>query len=106
MWIIFGIASVFFTGWNMLYSFFGKKRMDWVAFCALACLSLTAWSEYAMVDRWVGKEDWGALLDVVPSMNGMLRNFIIIMLLLNFIALLGRHFAAAKVEKEDGSAVL
>lgn len=88
MWIICGIMSVIFcvTGWNMAWK---KNNMAyWASACSLAFVSLTLLMEYRMVMNWVNKEDWSALLDVVPSMFSMLAGYVIIMLLAN-AALIG-----------------
>lgn len=36
-----------------------------------------------MIFEWVNKEDWSALLDVVPSVFYMLAGYVIVMLLAN-----------------------
>ena len=40
-----------------------------------------------MVLEWVNKEDWAALLDVVPSMFSVLAGYAIIMLAANIAAM-------------------
>lgn len=36
-----------------------------------------------MILNWVNKEDWSALMDVVPSMFSILCGYVVIMLLAN-----------------------
>ncbi len=91
MWIAFGIASVIFTVLHISASFSNPKKADWIAFCALSFLALTVLSEYSMVNHWVANKDWAALTDVVPSMNGLLTGYVIVIILINFIAVAGRH---------------
>lgn len=85
MWIICGILSVIFCviGWIMV----SKKNIMacWASVCSLVFVSLTLLMEYRMVLNWVNEEDWGALLDVVPSMYSMLAGYVIIMFLANAV---------------------
>lgn len=85
MWIICGIASVVLCiiGWIMTWR---KNTMScWAFACSLAFVSLTLLMEYRMVLNRVNKEDWSALLDVVPSMFSMLTRYVIIMLFANIV---------------------
>ena len=45
--------------------------------------ALTLVAQYSMVSNWVKVEDWGALLDVVPTMEKSLWILTIISILLN-----------------------
>lgn len=60
----------------------------WASVCSLAFVSITLLMEYRMVWNWVNKEDWSALLDVVPSIFPMLTGYVIIMLLANIIPII------------------
>ena len=83
MWMVCGALSVLFgiAGWIL----HGKRNAKavWMAVGSLTCVSLTLWMEYRLVFRWVEKEDWSALLDVVPSMSNLLTGYVILMLLAN-----------------------
>jgi hypothetical protein len=83
MWMICGIISVVFciVGWVMTVK--KSAKAFWASACSLAFVSITLLMEYRMVLNWVYKEDWSALLDVVPSMFPMLTAYVIIMLLAN-----------------------
>lgn len=80
MWILFGVLSVIFCiiGWIMV----SKKKIvsQWASVCSLAFVSLTLLMEYQMVLQWVHKEDWSALMDVVPAMSSLLTGYVIILL--------------------------
>lgn len=93
MWIICGIISVVFCvfAWIMI----AKKnfKASWAAACSLVFVSLTLLMEYRMVLNWVVKEDWSALLDVVPSMFPRLTGYVIIMFLANIMPIV-----AAKIQ--------
>lgn len=83
MWIICGVLSVLFCilGW-ILFILKNSKAM-WAFVCSLAFVSLTLLMEYRLVVDWVSKEDWSALLDVVPTMFLILTGYVIVMLLAN-----------------------
>ena len=85
MWILFGVLSVIFCmiGWIMV----SKKKIvsQWASVCSLAFVSLTLLMEYQMVLQWVHKEDWSALMDVVPAMSSLLTGYVIILLLANAV---------------------
>ena len=85
MWILFGVLSVIFCiiGWIMV----SKKKIvsQWASVCSLAFVSLTLLMEYQMVLQWVHKEDWSALMDVVPAVSSLLTGYVIILLLANTV---------------------
>lgn len=88
MWILCGILSAAFciTGWVLAF----KKHPGTVraSVCSLAFVCLTLLMQYRLVFLWVNKEDWSALLDVVPSMFSILTGYVILLLLANTIPLL------------------
>lgn len=83
MWIATGIMSVIFcaAAWGMA----AKKnaKANWASGCSLALVAATLLLQYQMVLEWVNKEDWSALMDVVPSMFIVLCGYVIIMILAN-----------------------
>lgn len=85
LWVVFGILSVVFTVLALCLP--GGKKAVWASFCAIAFTALTLRQEYALVTNWVLRQDWAALLDVVPSMSGVLTGYVVGMLLLNAVAL-------------------
>ncbi len=87
MWIICGILSVMFCviGWIMNAMKKEKNMVCLASVCSLAFVSLTLLMEYKVVLNFVNKEDWGALLDVVPSMFSILTGYVIIMFLANAV---------------------
>lgn len=88
MWILCGALSVVFCtiGWIMVPK--RKALSQWASVCSLAFVSLTLLMEYRMVLRWVNKEDWGALTDVIPGMFSFFSGYVVILLLAN-AALMG-----------------
>ena len=55
--------------------------------CSLSFVTSTLIMEYRMVLNWVKKEDWSALLDVVPTMFIVLCVYVIILLLANIVVI-------------------
>ena len=43
---------------------------------------------YADVCGWVLKEDWSALMDVIPTMKNVIFYYFIVMLCVNFISII------------------
>ena len=88
MWIICGVISVVFcvTAW-ILYAKKSQKSV-WASACSISFVALTTLMEYRLVFDWVKKEDWSALLDVVPSMFSILTGYVIIMILANIIPMI------------------
>lgn len=85
LWVICGVLSVIFciVGWIMV----SKKSVKayWASVCSLAFVSITLIMEYHSVLIWVNKEDWSALMDVVPGMFFVLAVYVIMMLLVNAV---------------------
>lgn len=83
MWIACGIISVIFcaTAWIMTAN--KNRNANWASMCSLAFVAITLIMEYRMVLNWVNKEDWTAMLDVVPSMFTVLCGYVILLIFAN-----------------------
>ena len=68
MWIIFGVSAIAAAVLNLLFWSKGKDP-KWFRFLSLALTALTLCAEYQMIADWVLREDWSALMDVVPTMT-------------------------------------
>lgn len=84
MWVIFGFIAIIATFIN-LYMYKTRKDYKLAIAIALSFTSLTLVAEYSIVSNWVKKEDWSALMDVVPTMEISLWILTIISILLNLI---------------------
>lgn len=62
-----------------------KKMANWASVCSLSFVAITVLMEYRAVLEWIHKEDWVALMDVVPSTFPMLCGYVTLMLLANSI---------------------
>lgn len=88
MWIVCGFLSVIFTILNWIFARKNNKKSYWAALCAVSFTALTVLMEYRLVLNWVNNEDWAALMDVVPSMFGILVVYVAILIFVNALALL------------------
>ena len=83
MMMLCALASVVccVVGWILAAK---KKNAAWAVCLASFCLTASApLMEYHTVLNCVNKEDWGALLDVVPYLFPFLAGYVVILLLAN-----------------------
>lgn len=60
-----------------------NKMANWASVSSLSFAAITLLMEYRAVLLWVQKEDWSALMDVVPSTFSTLCGYVILMILAN-----------------------
>ena len=82
MWIILGLIAITATLINLFMYHIGKDYKLAMAM-GISFTALTLVAQYSMVSNWVKVEDWGALLDVVPTLEKSLWILTIISILLN-----------------------
>lgn len=82
MWFILGMLAIIATFFNF-YLYESGKNYKLAMALALSFTALTLCANYSMVSDWVKKEDWGALSDVVPTMEVALWILTVISILLN-----------------------
>lgn len=87
MWMITGIISVIATIIALLMAVNQNKKKVYVSVIAITFLAITLLLQYNQVYVWVMKEDWSALMDVIPSMISILCGYTVIILLANGIAM-------------------
>lgn len=85
MWALCGAVSVLFLIIGFVLAAKKNQKAVYAAASSLAFVALTLLMEYRMVLNWVNKEDWAALLDVVPSTFTILCGYVILMLLANSV---------------------
>ena len=85
MWIITGIASVLFCFIAIGMAVKKKQKAVLASICSLSFVAITLLMQYQFVLKWVNKEDWSALMDVVPSMFMVLCGYVIIMIIANVV---------------------
>lgn len=86
MWFILGLIAILATFIN-LYMYKSGKDYRLALALALSFTALTLCAELSLVSNWVKIEDWGALSDVVPSMEIALWFLTIVSILLNITPL-------------------
>lgn len=87
MWLMCGTVSVVFCVLGLLLAARKNAKAVYAVICSVAFVALTLLMEYRMVLNWVNTEDWGALIDVVPSAFFMLSGYVILMLLANSVSI-------------------
>ena len=86
MWLFLGIAAIITAGLNLIWTI-RDQDAKWFRFISLSLTALTLCAEYSLVEKWVLKEDWSALMDVVPGMSKTLLVLTIASILINSISL-------------------
>ena len=87
MWIILGLSAIVTATLNLLFWSRGKDSKIF-RFLSLSLTALTVCAIYSMDAQWVLKEDWSALMDVVPTMSRYLWGLVSASIALNGITLL------------------
>ncbi|MBM7603052.1 Kef-type K+ transport system membrane component KefB [Metabacillus crassostreae] len=82
MWLILGLIAILATCINF-YMYGTGKDYKLAMAMGLSFTALTLVAQYSMVSNWVKVEDWGALLDVVPTMETAFWILTMISILLN-----------------------
>ena len=86
MWLFLGVAAIITAGLNLIWTL-RDQDARWFRFISLSLTALTLCAEYNLVEKWVLKEDWSALMDVVPGMSKTLWFLTIASILINSISL-------------------
>lgn len=82
MWLVLGFIAIVATIINLSMFATGKDYKLAMAM-ALSFTALTLCAVHSLISKWVEGNDWGALLDVVPSMEKILWILTIVSILLN-----------------------
>ena len=86
MWMLLGIGAIVFGILNLAWTFYNKNA-KWFRFASLALTALTLCAFYADGAGRVVAEDWGGLMDIMPTMSKALWVCTIISIMLNSISL-------------------
>ncbi len=87
MWILCMIISVVFCVIGWILAIKGNNKSVLASTGSLAFVIVTLLIQHKMVLNWVNKEDWTALMDVMPSMFVILCVYAIVLIVANFIAI-------------------
>ncbi len=83
MWMITVFLSVVFCAAGYIIVLKKNTVVCWAPAGSLAFVSLTLLVEHRMVLAWVVKEDWSALLDVIPGMFSISAAYVITLFVAN-----------------------
>ena len=88
MWLVMGFGAIVFAILNLVWTS-KQKSSKWFGFISLSLTALTVCAFYSDAAMRVINEDWGGLMDILPSMSKALWICVIISILVNSITLLG-----------------
>ena len=88
MWLAMGAGAIIFAILNLVW-LFKQKSSKWFGFISLSLTALTVCAFYSDAAVRVINEDWGGLMDILPSMSKAVWICVIISILANSIMLLG-----------------
>ena len=88
MWLVMGFGAIIFAILNLVWTS-KQKNSKWFGFISVSLTALTVCSFYSDAAMQVVNEDWGGLMDVLPSMSKALWVCVIISILVNSITFLG-----------------
>ena len=88
MWLAMGAGAIIFAILNLVW-LFKQKSSKWFGFISLSLTALTVCAFYSDAAMRVINEDWGGLMDILPSMSKALWICVIMSILANSIMLLG-----------------
>ncbi len=91
LWLLFGGLSFLLGILHPVWAFLNRRGCSLLLFFGLSCQSLTLLSCLWMVREWTAKEDWSAMLDVVPAMSAICALFVLLTTALHLSALLIRR---------------
>lgn len=84
MWICFGILAIVCTFLNIVIYVCGKDNRLFMGL-GIGFTALCLCSEYSLVVFWTQNEDWGAIMDVVPTMGTWIWIITVSSILINLI---------------------
>ena len=93
MWIISAAISVVLCIGSWILMAKENRKSVLLSAGSIAFVAITLLIQYKMVSDWVRKEDWTAMLDVIPSMFVILAIYVIALILTNVVTI-------AKVNKK------
>ena len=87
MWIFFGFFAIVTAILNLTWWAL-KRESKYFRFASLASTALTVCAFYAQAAAWTGKEDWSALMDVLPGVSVWLWFLTIASIFINALSLI------------------
>ena len=89
MWLILGVGAIISALLNMIATI-KNKNADRYRFFILSLTALTVCSCYLEAANRVIKEDWGGLMDIMPTMSKALLVLVILSIAINSVSIFKR----------------
>ncbi len=86
LFLLFGLLAIISTMLNLIFTLM-KKEAKWFRYLGIAFTALTLCAFYQMDATYVVKQDWSALMDITPTISGVLWFLTAASILLNSISL-------------------
>ena len=86
MWLIFGIGAIVFALLNVITAI-KNKNAERYRFLSLSLTALTVCALYFDGASRVIKEDWGGLMDIMPTMSKALWVLVILSIAVNSVSI-------------------
>lgn len=86
MWLLFGMTAVIMAVFNVVWTI-RHREANWFRFISLSFTALTLCAFYSQANRWAVLGDSSALLDVMPTLSGVLWFLTIASIMINSISL-------------------
>lgn len=86
MWMLLGIGAIVSTVLSLVWTF-NNENAKWLSFAGLALTALTLCAFYTDGAGRAVADDWGGLMDIMPTMSKALLGFTVISILLNSLSL-------------------
>lgn len=87
MWMIFGAAAIIFALFNIINY---KNKANIFRFLSMSFTSLTVCAFYADGAGRIVREDWGGLMDTMPTISKALWVCVIMSIMINSYSLIKR----------------
>ena len=85
MWLILGVGAIISELLNMIATI-KNKNAERYRFLSLSLTALTVCSCYLEAANRVIKEDWGGLMDIMPTMSKALLVLVILSIAINSVS--------------------
>lgn len=89
MWLILGVGAMISALLNMIATL-KNNNADRYRFLSLSLTALTVCSCYLEAANRVIKEDWGGLMDIMPTMSKALLILVILSIAINSVSIFKR----------------
>ena len=86
MWLIFGIGAIIFALLNVITTI-KNKNAERYRFLSISLTSLTVFAFYFDGASRVIKEDWGGIMDIMPTMSKALWVLVILSITVNSVSI-------------------